>query len=67
MVDIHEISTNKTSSEYYSECAKIFVYHDAKYYDEIITKLHVQAREQYKHTMIQNQQNQKTEEEEEQL
>jgi hypothetical protein len=47
MVGIHEIiSTTKTSSEYYSECAKIFVYHDTKYYDEIITKLHVQAREE---------------------
>jgi CheY-like chemotaxis protein len=65
MVYIHEIGTNKTSSEYYSESAKIFVYHDTKYYDEIITKLHVQAREEYKRTMIQNQQNQKTEEEEE--
>ena len=46
MVDIHEISTNKTSLEHYSESAKIFVYHDTKYYDEIITKLHVQAREE---------------------
>jgi hypothetical protein len=47
MVYIHELSTNKTSSEYYSESAKIFVYHDIKYYDEIVTTPQVQARELY--------------------
>ena len=57
MVDIHELTT-KTSSEYYSESAKIFVYHDTKYHDEIITKLHIQAREEYERTS-QYQQNQK--------
>jgi CheY-like chemotaxis protein len=64
MVDIQELST-KTSSGYYSESAKIFVSHDTKYYDEIITKPHVQAREKYERTS-QYRQDQKIQQEEEQ-
>ena len=48
MVDIQELYT--TSSGYYSESAKIFVSHDTKYYDEIITKPHIQTREEYERT-----------------
>jgi CheY-like chemotaxis protein len=61
MVDIDDLTT-KTSSEYYSESAKIFVSHDTKYYDEIITKPYIQAREEYEHTK-QHSQNQKVQEE----
>ena len=49
MVDIQELYTKK-SSGFYSESAKIFVSHDGKYYDEIITKPHIDTREEYKHT-----------------
>jgi CheY-like chemotaxis protein len=49
MVDMQELCANK-SSGYYSESAKIFVSHDSKYYDEIVTKPHIQTREEYKHT-----------------
>jgi len=49
MVDIQELYTKK-SSGYYSESAKIFVSHDSKYHDEIITKPHIHTREEYKHT-----------------
>jgi CheY-like chemotaxis protein len=48
MVDIQELYT--TSSGYHSESAKIFVSHDTKYYDEIITKPHIQTREEYERT-----------------
>ena len=61
MVDIDDLTT-KTSSEYYSESAKIFVSHDTRYYDEIITKPYIQAREEYKHTK-QHSQNQRIQEE----
>src|SRR5919202_5319621 len=50
MVDLQELYAKK-SSGYYSECAKIFVSHDTKYYDEIITKPHIQAREKYEFTL----------------
>src|ERR687885_2830296 len=49
MVDIQELYTKKLSG-FYSESAKIFVSHDGKYYDEIITKPHIDTREEYKHT-----------------
>src|SRR5919202_6104859 len=49
MVDIQELYTKK-SSGFYSESAKIFVSHDGKYYDEIITKPLIDTREEYKHT-----------------
>src|ERR671939_1687952 len=49
MVDIQELSA-KRSSRYYSESAKICVSHDTKYYDEMITKPHIQAREKYERT-----------------
>src|ERR671932_2195134 len=48
MVDLQELYAK--SSGYYSECAKIFVSHDTKYYDEIITKPHIQTREKYERT-----------------
>jgi CheY-like chemotaxis protein len=48
MVDIQELYT--TSSGYYSESAQIFVSYDTKYYDEIITKPHIQTREEYERT-----------------
>ena len=49
MVDIQELSA-KRSSRYYSESARICVSHDTKYYDEMITKPHIQAREKYERT-----------------
>ena len=49
MVDIQELGA-KRSSQYYSESAKICVSHDTKYYDEMITKPHIQAREKYERT-----------------
>ena len=49
MVDVQELGARR-SSQYYSECAKICVSHDTKYYDEIITKPHIQTREKYERT-----------------
>jgi CheY-like chemotaxis protein len=49
MVDIQELSA-KRSSRYYSESARICVSHDTKYYDEMITKPHIQTREKYERT-----------------
>src|ERR671938_65131 len=49
MVDIQELGA-KRSSQYYSESARICVSHDTKYYDEMITKPHIQAREKYERT-----------------
>jgi CheY-like chemotaxis protein len=63
MVDMDDHITK--TLEYYSESAKIFVSHDTKYYDEIITKPYIQAREEYELTK-QYSQKQKIEEEEEQ-
>jgi PleD family two-component response regulator len=49
MVDIQELCIKK-SSGYYSESAKIFFSHDSKYYDEIITKSHIQVGGEYERT-----------------
>jgi hypothetical protein len=60
MVDIHEIATKTLKC--YREFPKISVYNNAKYYDEIITKIHIQTKEGYKYTT--RLQNQRTEEQE---
>ena len=61
MVDIPEIATK--TSKCCRESPKISVYTNAKYYDEIITKIHIQTKEGYKYT-TRNLQNQGTEEQE---
>ncbi len=43
---MNDLST-KTSGGYYNESKRIFGSFDPKYYDEIITKLNLQAREEY--------------------
>ena len=49
MVDIQELIA-KRSLRYYSESTRILVSHDTKYYDEMIAKPHIQAREKYERT-----------------
>jgi CheY-like chemotaxis protein len=61
MDDLGTITTR--AGYYFNESKKISSPFDTKYYDEIITKPHIQAREEYERTM-QNPQNQKTQEEE---
>ena len=61
MVNIPEIATK--TSKYCRESPKISVYNNAKYYDEIITKTHIQTKQGYKYTS-RNLQKQGTEEQE---
>jgi CheY-like chemotaxis protein len=49
MVDIQELISKK-SSGYYSESAKIFLSHNSKHYDEIITTSHIQVGGEYERT-----------------
>jgi CheY-like chemotaxis protein len=62
MVDMYDLPTK--TLKYYREYPKIFVSNNTKYYQEIGTKLHIQAREDYKYT-THNLQNQRTQEQEE--
>ena len=61
MAYIPEIAT--TTSKYCRESPNISVYNNAKYYDEITTKIHIQTKEGYRYT-THNLQNQGTEEQE---
>ena len=55
----------KTNADYYSnKFEKIYSSIEPKSYDEIITKLHLQAREEYQSTTMQYSQKQKIEDEE---
>ena len=41
-----DLSTKKTLGGYYNESKRIFGSFEPKYYDEIITKLNIQTREE---------------------
>jgi CheY-like chemotaxis protein len=57
--------TTNTSADYYNESKKLSDLIDTKYYDKIMTKLHLKTREEYQRTKWYSQK-QKIEEEEEQ-
>jgi PleD family two-component response regulator len=57
--------TTDTSADYYNESKKLSDLIDTKYYDKIMTKLHLKIREEYQRTKRCSQK-QKIEEEEEQ-
>jgi len=57
--------TTDTSADYYNESKKLSDLIDTKYYDKIMTKLHLKTREEY-HRTERYSQKQKIEEEEEQ-
>jgi hypothetical protein len=52
--DMNDIST-KTLQGYYDKSKRTFGSFDPKHYDEIITKVNLQAKEKYKHNTIQSQ------------
>ena len=64
MVDIHDLATK--ALKYYIGYPKISVSNNTKYYDELATKLNMQAREEYKYA-TRNMQNQRTQEQEEEV
>jgi CheY-like chemotaxis protein len=64
MVDIHDLATK--ALKYYRGYPKISVSNNTKYYDELATKLNMQAREEYKYA-TRNMQNQRTQEQEEEV
>jgi CheY-like chemotaxis protein len=49
--NMNDLGANNTSVGCYYESKRIFSSFDPKYYDEIITKLNVQAREEYERSM----------------
>jgi PleD family two-component response regulator len=58
------LSTSATADCSYNESKKISGSFYAKYYDEIITKLHLQARQEYEHDILQQQEEKLQEEQE---
>jgi CheY-like chemotaxis protein len=48
---MYDFSFNTSADYYFNESEKISGSFDAKYYDEIITKLHLQARAEYESTI----------------
>jgi CheY-like chemotaxis protein len=58
------LSTSATADCSYNESKKISGSFYTKYYDEIITKLHRQARQEYEHDILQQQEEKLQEEEE---
>lgn len=61
------LSTIITTDYCYSESKPIFCFFDVRYYDEIITRLHLQAIEKYQYDTLQHQQKLQQEEGEEEL
>jgi hypothetical protein len=45
--NMNDLSTNASGGYYYNESKMILGSFDPKYYDEIITKLNLQTREEY--------------------
>jgi hypothetical protein len=48
---MYDFSVNTSADYYFNESEKISCSFDAKCYDEIITKLHLQARAEYESTI----------------
>jgi CheY-like chemotaxis protein len=54
-MDMNDFSTKtKTSEGYYNKSKGIFGSYDPKYYDQIITKLNLRAREEYERSIMQH-------------
>jgi CheY-like chemotaxis protein len=63
----NDLSIIITADYCYSESKPIFYFFDVRYYDEIITRLHLQAIEKYQYDTLQHQQKLQQEEGEEEL
>jgi PleD family two-component response regulator len=62
-----DLSTNATADYYCNESKKISCSFDSRYYDEIITRLRLQSREEEYEYCIPQQQTEKPQQEEEEL